>query len=65
MRKLQCEALPNLNPATMDDLLTAHGLMMSDVLKNAGSPVVYFIMSLSLFTLSQMVTDAWGDCGKF
>jgi len=30
------EAIPNLKPDSLDDLLTAHGFMMSDILQNAG-----------------------------
>jgi len=30
------ETLPTLQPDNIEDLLTAHGLMMSDILKNAG-----------------------------
>lgn len=31
------EALPGFNPGTLDDLLAAHGLMMSEALMNAGA----------------------------
>jgi len=30
------DALPTFTPSTLDDLLTAHGLMLSDILVNAG-----------------------------
>lgn len=30
------DALPTFTPSTIDDLLTAHGLTLSDILVNAG-----------------------------